>query len=182
MVGICVVVIIALLLIYMRYNYRKQSSRLKNEIDDYRKNNDKKDEIIEMQNKELQNLIKEKECCRTLDFDAYYNSDICKSILEKKEEKYIPLSVSELSLLLDAANDNLDNIINKLKAKYPKLNTNDMYYICLIMLNVSKSGLSYLLNRSRKTIWERTKRIKTYMNLGDNEDLFLFFKNNEWCK
>ena len=91
MVGICVIVIVTLSLIYTRYNHRKHSSRLENEIDDYRKNNDKKDEIIEMQNKELQNLIKEKECCSTLDLEAYYNSDICKSILEKKEEKYIML-------------------------------------------------------------------------------------------
>ena len=85
MVGICVIVIVTLSLIYTRYNHRKHSSRLENEIDDYRKNNDKKDEIIEMQNKELQNLIKEKECCSTLDLEAYYNSDICKSILEKMQ-------------------------------------------------------------------------------------------------
>ena len=182
----------------MRYSHRKLHNELKNEIDnrtkdiesknsiinqkeqlidEYQKTNESKAEIIMRQSKEIQSLINEKEHAKTYDIDAYYNSEICRKILGEKEEKYTALSASELSMLLDAANENLDNIINKIKARYPQLNTDDMYYICLIHLNISKNGISYLMNRSRKTVWLRIKTIKSYMNLDDNDDLLAFLKS-----
>ena len=192
------IVIVISVIIYMRYSHRKLHNELKNEIDnrtkdiesknsiinqkeqlidEYQKTNESKAEIIMRQSKEIQSLINEKEHAKTYDIDAYYNSEICRKILGEKEEKYTALSASELSMLLDAANENLDNIINKIKARYPQLNTDDMYYICLIHLNISKNGISYLMNRSRKTVWLRIKTIKSYMNLDDNDDLLAFLKS-----
>ena len=97
-------------------------------------------------------------------------------ILSKKEIEYAPLSTEDLTSLLESANNNLGGIIDTLNLTYPQLNKDDMYLICLILLNINKSGLPYLLNRSRKNIWERTKRIKTIMNIGEKEDVFLFIR------
>ena len=197
-ISLVVLVVVMSAIIYIRYNHRKLHNELKNEIDnrtkdlesknsiisqkeklidEYQKTNESKDEIIMRQSKEIQNLINEKEHAKIYDIDAYYSSEICRKILDEKEEKYTALSASELSMLLDAANENLDNIINKIKARYPQLNTDDMYYICLIHLNISKNGISYLMNRSRKTVWLRIKTIKSYMNLDDNDDLLAFLKS-----
>ena len=197
-ISLVVLVAVMSVIIYIRYNHRKLHNELKKEIDirtkdiesknsiinqkeqlinEYQRTNESKDEIIVRQSEEIQNLINEKEHAKTYDIDAYYNSEICRKILGEKEEKYTALSASELSMLLDAANENLDNIINKIKARYPQLNTDDMYYICLIHLNISKNGISYLMNRSRKTVWLRIKTIKSYMNLDDNDDLLAFLKS-----
>ena len=197
-ISLVVLVAVMSVIIYIRYNHRKLHNELKKEIDirtkdiesknsiinqkeqlinEYHRTNESKDEIIVRQSEEIQNLINEKEHAKTYDIDAYYNSEICRKILGEKEEKYTALSASELSMLLDAANENLDNIINKIKARYPQLNTDDMYYICLIHLNISKNGISYLMNRSRKTVWLRIKTIKSYMNLDDNDDLLAFLKS-----
>ena len=131
-----------------------------------------KDKIIKKQQKELANINH----ANKPSLDIYYDSEICKMILSKKEIEYAPLSTEDLTSLLESANNNLGGIIDTLNLTYPQLNKDDMYLICLILLNINKSGLPYLLNRSRKNIWERTKRIKTIMNIGEKEDIFLFIR------
>ncbi len=133
-----------------------------------------KEKIIRKQQKELANINHNNKSS----LSRYYDSEICKIILSKKEIEYAPLSIEELTSLLESANNNLGGIIDKLNLQYPQLDKDDMCLICLILLHINKSGLPYLLNRSRKNIWERTKRIKTIMNIGEKEDLFLFIKIN----
>ena len=133
-----------------------------------------KEKIIRKQQKELANINHNSKSS----LSRYYDSEICKIILSKKEIEYAPLSIEELTSLLESANNNLGGIIDKLNLQYPQLDKDDMCLICLILLHINKSGLPYLLNRSRKNIWERTKRIKTIMNIGEKEDLFLFIKIN----
>ena len=196
-ISIIVLVVVTFVIIYIRYNHKKQNDKLKKEIDgyasdidnkdiiisqkeqlvgEYKKAIEKKDEIIKKQSNEIQNYIYEKEQVTTMDFESYYNCNICKKILNEKEERYTVLSAADLSLLVDSANENLNNILKKLKELYPQLNNNDMYYICLSMLNISVNGTSYLMGRTRKTVWLRIKTIKSYMNLKDNDDLLAFLK------
>ena len=196
-ISIIVLVVVTFVIIYIRYNHKKQNDKLKKEIDgyandidnkdiiisqkeqlvgEYKKAIEKKDEIIKKQSNEIQNYIYEKEQVTTMDFESYYNCNICKKILNEKEERYTALSAADLSLLVDSANENLNNILKKLKELYPQLNNNDMYYICLSMLNISVNGTSYLMGRTRKTVWLRIKTIKSYMNLKDNDDLLTFLK------
>ena len=196
-ISIIVLVVVTFVIIYIRYNHKKQNDKLKKEIDgyasdidnkdiiisqkeqlvgEYKKAIEKKDEIIKKQSNEIQNYIYEKEQVTTMDFESYYNCNICKKILNEKEERYTVLSAADLSLLVDSANENLNNILKKLKELYPQLNNNDMYYICLSMLNISVNGTSYLMGRTRKTVWLRIKTIKSYMNLKDNDDLLTFLK------
>ena len=196
-ISIIVLVVVTFVIIYIRYNHKKQNDKLKKEIDgyandidnkdiiisqkeqlvgEYKKAIEKKDEIIKKQSNEIQNYIYEKEQVTAMDFESYYNCNICKKILNEKEERYTELSAADLSLLVDSANENLNNILKKLKELYPQLNNNDMYYICLSMLNISVNGTSYLMGRTRKTVWLRIKTIKSYMNLKDNDDLLTFLK------
>ena len=196
-ISIIVLVVVTFVIIYIRYNHKKQNDKLKKEIygyandidnkdiiisqkeqlvGEYKKAIEKKDEIIKKQSNEIQNYIYEKEQVTTMDFESYYNCNICKKILNEKEERYTALSAADLSLLVDSANENLNNILKKLKELYPQLNNNDMYYICLSMLNISVNGTSYLMGRTRKTVWLRIKTIKSYMNLKDNDDLLTFLK------
>ena len=132
------------------------------------------EKILRKQQKELANINHNNKSF----LSRYYDSEICKIILSKKEIEYAPLSIEELTSLLESANNNLGGIIDKLNLQYPQLDKDDMCLICLILLHINKSGLPYLLNRSRKNIWEKTKRIKTIMNIGEKEDLFLFIKIN----
>ena len=111
-----------------------------------------------------------------IDFEAYHNSEICQKILNRKPTDFTALSESELALLLEAADKNLGNLTNRLKDKYPNLKKDDFYYICLLLLNIEKNKFQYLFGRNRKTIWERLNKIKTIMNISNNDDLHIFMK------
>ena len=84
---------------------------------------------------------------------------------------------NELALLLESADKHLGNLTKTLTDKYPKLRKDDFYCICLLLLNVEKNKFQYLLGRNRKTIWERLNKIKNIMNIGDNDDMYIFMKN-----
>ena len=111
-----------------------------------------------------------------IDFEAYHNSEICQKILNRRPTDFTALSESELALLLEAADKNLGNLTNRLKDKYPNLKKDDFYYICLLLLNIEKNKFQYLFGRNRKTIWERLNKIKTIMNISNNDDLHIFMK------
>ena len=186
----CLGAIIAIMFVfvYVRYNYKKQNDRLKGEIDDYanenkrliddfKKSNNKKDKIIDKQKKEI-DRIKTRISKKNVNIEAYYASDICKKILSRKDNDFSCLKEDELALLLKSADEHLDNISERLRNKFPSLNKNDIYTICLLILNVEKGKLQYLLGKDRKTIWNRLNKIKSLMNVDENHDLFLHIKDN----
>ena len=186
----CLGAIIAIMFVfvYVRYNYKKQNDRLKGEIndyanenkrliDDFKKSNNKKDKIIDKQKKEI-DRIKTRISKKNVNIEAYYASDICKKILSRKDNDFSSLKEDELALLLKSADEHLDNISERLRNKFPSLNKNDIYTICLLILNVEKGKLQYLLGKDRKTIWNRLNKIKSLMNVDENHDLFLHIKDN----
>ena len=113
---------------------------------------------------------------KTINIESYYGADICQKILKRKKSDFSPLSEEDLALLLQAADDKLGNFTEKLKEKYSRLSKDDMYCICLLLLNINRNRLYHLLGRNRKTIWERLNKIKSIMNIGDDDDMFLFLK------
>ncbi|MBQ8760115.1 MAG: tetratricopeptide repeat protein [Bacteroidales bacterium] len=203
--GLGILVIVVLIMIYIRYMHRKQNNKLKSEIDDYvnmidnyskdieNKNiiinqkeklindyqitNDKKDKIIDKQKKEI-DRIRTRLSKKNVNIEAYYVSDICKKIVERKDSDFSCLKEDELALLLKSADEHLDNISERLHNSFPGLNKNDIYTICLLILNVEKGKLQYLLGKDRKTIWNRLNKIKRLMNVDENQDLFLYIKDN----
>ncbi|MBO5847603.1 MAG: hypothetical protein J6R17_00130 [Bacteroidales bacterium] len=204
-IGLCVFIIVAFLLTYIKYMHRKQNNKLKSEIDDYvnkidnyskdienqniiinqkeklindyQITNDKKDKIIDKQKKEI-DRIRTRLSKKNVNIEAYYASDICKKIVERKDNDFSCLKEDELALLLKSADEHLDNISERLHNSFHRLNKNDIYTICLLILNVKKSNLQYLLGKDRKTIWNRLNKIKRLMNVDENHDLFLYIKDN----
>ena len=75
------------------------------------------EKILRKQQKELANINHNNKSF----LSRYYDSEICKIILSKKEIEYAPLSIEELTSLLESANNNLGGIIDKLNLQYPLL-------------------------------------------------------------
>ena len=203
--GLGVLVIIVFILICIKYMHRKQNNKLKSKIydyvnrienyskdienkkiiinqkekliNDYQITNDKKDKIIDKQKKEI-DRIKTRLSKRNVNIEAYYTSDICKKIVERKDRDLSCLKEDELALLLKSADEHLDNISERLHNSFSGLNKNDIYTICLLILNIEKGKLQYLLGKDRKTIWNRLNKIKRLMNVDKNHDLFLYIKEN----
>lgn len=133
-----------------------------------------KKECIKAKDKELDEMKQKmfgKE--NASDIDAYYKSEICQRIIGKKNSDLSSLTNEDLTLLLQAADKHLDNITARIKNKYPKTNKDDLYYICIILLNTNEYKLQYLLDRNRKTVWYRLNKIKTIMGLENDDDLLM---------
>ena len=187
----CLGAIIAIMFVfvYIRYNYKKQNDRLKGEIndyakenkrliDDFKKSNNKKDKIIKQQKKEISEIKNQFNNATGFNLEAYYDSDICKKILSRKDSDFSSLKEDELALLLKSANLYLNNISVRLVEQFPTLNHNDIYTICLIILNVEKNKLPHLLSRDRKTIWDRLDKIRRLMKIDAKQDLFIHIRDN----
>lgn len=80
--------------------------------------------------------------------------------------------------MLHAADKHLDNITARIKEKYPKIKKDDLYYICLVLLNVDEYDMQYLLDRNRKTVWYRLDKIRTMMGLEKGDDIMMHLKRN----
>ena len=186
----CLGAIIAIMFVFiLRCNYKKQNDKLKGEINDYakenkrlidnfKKSNDKKDKIIKQQKKEISEIKNQFNNATGFNLEAYYDSDICKKILSRKDSDFSFLKEDELALLLKSANLYLNNISVRLREQFPTLNHNDIYTICLIILNVEKNKLPHLLSRDRKTIWDRLDKIRRLMKIDAKQDLFIHIRDN----
>ena len=139
----------------------------------------KKEEIIKAKEMELdemkQRMVRME---NTPDIEAYYKSDICHKIINRKANDFSALSNEDFALLIQAADKHLNNITTRLKEKYPKINKEDLYYICLILLNVDPYKLQYLLDRNPKTVWYRLNKIKSKMDLETGDDIMVFLMKN----
>ena len=135
----------------------------------------KKDEIIKAKDLELDEMKQKIERMEnTPDIEAYYKSDICHKIINRKANDFSALSNEDFALLIQAADKHLNNITTRLKEKYPKINKEDLYYICLILLNVDLNKIRYLLDRNPKTVWYRLNKIKSMMGLDSGGDIMVF--------
>ena len=135
----------------------------------------KKEEIIKAKEMELDEMKQKIERMEnTPDIEAYYKSDICHKIINRKANDFSALSNEDFALLIQAADKHLNNITTRLKEKYPKINKEDLYYICLILLNVDLNKIRYLLDRNPKTVWYRLNKIKSMMGLDSGGDIMVF--------
>lgn len=99
-----------------------------------------KEEYIKAKEKELDE-IKQKMYGNenAIDIDAYYKSEICQKIINRKPSDFSALSNNELSSLQQAADKYLNNISVRIKEKYPQIKKDDTYIIsvssCLISMS-----------------------------------------------
>lgn len=170
------------------HNYRKKINDKENEIETKEKsikiiNNTNKD--LQNQNEELIKAIHKHKRADRNNIRNYRNSDNSKKILAnieniKKNNLKInninPLTTEELSTLLDDADMYLDNCIQKLSNKYPKLKKDDLYCICLLLLNISEPTIAALLDKSYNTIWSRINKIRSIIKIKSNINLYDIIK------
>lgn len=93
--------------------------------------------------------------------------------LNLKSSELSTLNGNELVLLLHSADTNLNNYISRLSTKYPDLKKDDFYCICLLLLNIDKSFLQYLLGKNQSSIWRRLDKVCKIMNIEMNESLII---------
>ena len=188
-ISLGVFVILVSFTIFLKYRNKRHIDKLTEKIDDYANENkqlsedfqkasSKKDKIIKQQKKEIEEIKNELGKKNRVDLDAYYDSDICKKITARKDSDFSCLKEDELALLMKSADTHLNNISTRLYEQFPTLNTNDIYTICLIILNVEKNKFPYLLSRDRKTIYDRFSKIRKLMNIDTKQDLFIHIKDN----
>ena len=189
---LCVFVILASLSIFFKYRHQRHINKLTEDIDDYANENrqlvedfqkvsSKKDRIIRQQKKEIEEIKIQLDKKNRVNLGAYYDSEICKKIMARKDSDFSCLKEDELALLMKSADMHLNNISTRLCEQFPTLNTNDLYTICLIILNVEKNKFPYLLGRNRKTIYDRFSKIRKLMNVDAKQDLFIHIKDNYLC-
>ena len=188
-ISLGVFVILVSFTIFLKYRNKRHIDKLTEKIDDYANENkqlaedfqkasSKKDKIIKQQKKEIEEIKNELSKKNRVDLDAYYDSDICKKITARKDSDFSCLKEDELALLMKSADTHLNNISTRLYEQFPTLNTNDIYTICLIILNIEKNKFPYLLSRDRKTIYDRFSKIRKLMNIDAKQDLFIHIKDN----
>ncbi|MBR5781620.1 MAG: hypothetical protein IKY27_06515 [Bacteroidales bacterium] len=139
----------------------------------------KKEELIKAQEMELDEMKQKMERLENApNIEAYYKSDICQKIVNRKATDFSALTNEDFALLIQAADKHLNKITARLKDKYPKINKDDMYYICLILLNVDLNKMQYLLDRNPKTVWYRLNKIKSMMGLETGDDILMYLMKN----
>jgi hypothetical protein len=139
----------------------------------------KKEEIIKAKDLELDEIKQRMERMENApNIESYYKSDICQKILNRKVTDFSALTNEDFALLMQAADKHLNNITVRIKEKYPKINKDDLYYICLILLNIEESNLQYLLDKNRKTVWSRLCKIKIKFGLENGDNILIFIMKN----
>ena len=95
-------------------------------------------------------------------------------IKENHDPETAALSQEEFTSLVETANLHLNDFIDDLSQNFPRLKNEDLYYICLTMLNLSDKQISSLFGVAYSTIKTRKTKIATILDM-ENEDLYKYF-------
>ena len=140
----------------------------------------KQSEIIKEQEQKLTNITDrlEKTNLKKNDVNSYRNSEICIKIMnvikENPATETASLSQEEFRLLVQAANLHLNGFIDDLSQNFPRLKNEDLYYICLSMLNLRDKQISCLFGVAYSTIKTRKTKIASILDI-ENEELYKYF-------
>ena len=203
---LCTVIamIIFLIIIAIRYNHKKHSDRLSEEIkakDKHIKHNEFKNALIEgkIKSKNIELQQKDKQIKsqqlkiaelqsklenRKDNLKEYYQSEICAKILNEINElskankmtsELKPLSQEEFVMLLQSANLHLGEFIKNISDKYPSFKKDDLYYLCLVAINLNDRQIAALFNVTYNAVRSRRKKICSYLDIDINENIYKKF-------
>ena len=147
----------------------------------------KQAEIIKEQEQKISTINGrlEKSNSKKSDLDSYRNSDTCIKIMSLIKENHDPetaaLSQEEFTSLVETANLHLNDFIDDLSQNFPRLKNEDLYYICLSVLNLSDKQISSLFGVAYSTIKTRKTKIATILDM-ENEDLYKYFIDKIYTK
>jgi len=150
---------------------KKQNAELKN-----------KEELINKYKLEINDLKDrfKKNHINISNLNCYLQSEICAKILNeikelsennKNNSELTTMSQKELVLLLNSANFYLNNLMNYIVNKYPKLKKADLYYLCLVIIGLNNSQISSLFGVTHTAARKRKNKICKLLGLNINENL-----------
>ena len=79
------------------------------------------------------------------------------------------LTNDELALLSQSANMHLNNMINRISVEFPKLKKEDLFYLCLVLLNLNDKQIATLFGVTYNTIWGRRNKICSILSINNAE-------------
>ena len=85
------------------------------------------------------------------------------------------LTKEELKQLLEDADNYLNEFTATITNKYPKLNEEDLYCICLLLLNIKGPTIAALLGKEYNSVWSRIKKIYSIIGINSKENLHKIF-------
>lgn len=109
------------------------------------------------------------------DMEAYCSSEICGKILSMENQT---LSQEDFVLLLDTANKHLNNIFTELAEQYQRLKKEDLYYLSLVIIDLSDKQISSLFGVAYNSI--RVRRNKICEILGINVKKLNYFLSTKF--
>lgn len=109
------------------------------------------------------------------DMEAYCSSEICGKILSMENQT---LSQEDFVLLLDTANKHLNNFFTELAEQYQRLKKEDLYYLSLVIIDLSDKQISSLFGVAYNSI--RVRRNKICEILGINVKKLNYFLSTKF--
>ena len=199
--SIAIPIIIFSIIIAIRYNHKKHSDRLSEEIkakDKHIKHHEFKNAYIEgkiksknaeLQQKDMQIKSQQLKIAelqsrlgnRKDNLKEYYQSEICVKILNKIKELsksnkdtsvLEPLSKEEFILLFRSANLHLGIFLQNISNKYPSLKKDDLYYLCLVLINLNDKQIAALFGLTYDAIRKRRYKITSILGLNTRENIY----------
>ena len=196
-----VFVIVALLLMFIRRQHKKYSEKLVEEIDakkKYIRDNEfkysyiegriksknmelqKKEEQLRSQRIEIAELKSSLEK-RKDSLKEFCQSEICIKILNdinelsksgKDTSELQALRHEEFVMLLQSANLHIGTFLKNISQKYPSLKKDDLYYLCLTIINLNDKQIAALFGLSYDAIRKRRNKIISIFGISSKENLY----------
>ena len=203
-ISLSIFVIVTSLLVLIRYKYKRRNDMLSEEINakaKYINDNEfryslmegkiksknaelhQKEEQIKSQQSEIAELRNSignkknnlKEYCRSEICIKIFNriNELSKSGKDTSELK--SLSQEEFVLLLQSAKQHLSLFFENISSRYPSLKKEDLYYLCLNIINLNDKQIAALFGVTYQAIRTRRKKICVHLGINMKENLHNFF-------
>ena len=142
----------------------------------------KKEEELKLKNVEIAEMkdFVERERNSSSNFKEYCSSGICSKILSeianlsrlsRDTSELKPLNLDEFMLLTHSANLHLNNFVKRMSDKYPNFKKEDLYYLCLTIINLNDKQIAALFGVTYQAIRIRRKKICSYLGVDIKENL-----------
>ena len=84
---------------------------------------------------------------------------------------------SDFVLLLNSANQNLNNLINNIASTHTKLKKEDLYYVCLTIIGLNDKQISSLFGVTYTAINKRRNKISNILGVDVKKYMYKHIQN-----
>ena len=163
-------------------NGKKTISVINSELESITKKYDKLSNDYISEKKEFEKTLSRK--ITKNDIRKFCNCENSKRILTNiddiknrglKINNLATLTKEELKQLLEDADNYLNEFTATITNKYPKLNEEDLYCICLLLLNIKGPTIAALLGKEYNSVWSRIKKVYSIIGINSKENIHKIF-------